>query len=153
MPIILREIGVSEEDTRERILKNLTTPPLVATAPGRRGGFRGELDDLVGPGVDAYYLPETLRFIAWDFPNVVYPGIDIDYKLTGYDWFNTDLQWTVDSGPAGMTIDPDGTLHCGHPQLHGRGPGLHYQQRRTHGDNTMSVETRMKRGGESCLSC
>lgn len=63
------------------------------------------------PGVDVYYLPETLRFIAWDFPNVVYPGIDIDYKLTGYDWFNTDLQWTIEDGPTGMTIDPDGRLH------------------------------------------
>lgn len=61
--------------------------------------------------IGAYYKPTQLQFISWDFPNVAHTGIDIDYKMTGYDWYNRTLGWTVDSGPAGMTIDADGTLH------------------------------------------
>lgn len=65
--------------------------------------------------VDEYYqptsIPSSLTFISWDFPNVVANGIDIDYKMTGYDWFNRALAWSVESGPSGMTIDTDGTLH------------------------------------------
>ena len=61
--------------------------------------------------LDSYYLPTQLQFISWDFPNVVATDIDVDYKMTGYDWFNRSLAWTVDSGPAGMTISANGTIH------------------------------------------
>lgn len=63
------------------------------------------------PYVDPYYLPEQLQFISWDFPNVAHTGVDIDYKMTGYDWFNRNLSWSVLSGPTGMTVDPKGILH------------------------------------------
>jgi hypothetical protein len=61
--------------------------------------------------VPAYYIPSLLKFISWDAPFVAHTGVDVDYKMTGYDWFNRTLIWSVTSGPAGMTIDADGTLH------------------------------------------
>lgn len=73
-----------------------------------RDGFDG---DAAVPDVPAYYLPQQLCFIGWDFPSIAHAGIDIDYKLTGYDWFNRPLHWSLVSGPAGMVIDADGTLH------------------------------------------
>ncbi|WP_139281526.1 hypothetical protein [Vibrio aerogenes] len=65
----------------------------------------------LSPDIDDYYLPPELSFISWDYPVVGHTGLDVDYKLTGYDWFNRELSWSVVSGPAGMTIDSDGTLH------------------------------------------
>ena len=64
-----------------------------------------------GGVIPAYYKPTQEQFISWDFPNVVHTGIDVDYKMTGYDFENRTLAWSVDSGPAGMTIDSDGTIH------------------------------------------
>lgn len=63
------------------------------------------------PDVDSYYLPHELSFISWDFPAVAHTDIDIDYKMTGYDWFDRPMQWMVSEGPLGMYFDPDGTLH------------------------------------------
>lgn len=63
------------------------------------------------PDVPAYYLPAATTFIHWDFPAFAHVGVDIDYKMTGYDWFDRPLQWSVLSGPAGLRIDRDGRLH------------------------------------------
>ncbi|MDC7221801.1 MAG: hypothetical protein PQJ59_17850 [Spirochaetales bacterium] len=69
-------------------------------------------DSTVGEaGVPDYYLPPDMQFISWDFPNICHTGIDIDYKLTGYDYYDRELSWSIVEGPEGMSIDSDGTLH------------------------------------------
>lgn len=65
----------------------------------------------LSPDVPAYYLPSATTFIHWDFPALAHAGVDVDYKMTGYDWFDRPLQWSLLSGPAGMHIAADGRLH------------------------------------------
>lgn len=62
-------------------------------------------------GVENYFLPPELSFISWDYPAVAHTDLDLDYKMTGYDWFNRSLQWSVIKGPENMYFDVDGTLH------------------------------------------
>lgn len=63
------------------------------------------------PGVPACYLPPQLQFISWDFSSIAHTSLDIDYKLTGYGWFDRALVWSLSQAPSGMTIDADGTHH------------------------------------------
>ncbi len=58
-----------------------------------------------------YYQPASLSFISWDYPVVVHTGIDVDYKMTGYDWYNRNLKWSIADAPLGASIEEDGTLH------------------------------------------
>jgi len=55
--------------------------------------------------VPSIYLPDATKFIHWSVPLRAYPGILLDFKLTGYDWFNRALTWSLDAAPTGMTID------------------------------------------------
>jgi hypothetical protein len=65
----------------------------------------------LGINIPSFYLPATKQTLFWDAPTLAHTGIDIDYKMTAYDWDDRDLTWSVASGPSGMTIDADGTLH------------------------------------------
>ena len=55
--------------------------------------------------VPSVYLPTSTKFIHWSVPLHAYTSIDLDYKLTGYDWFNRDLTWSLDTAPSGMSIN------------------------------------------------
>ena len=55
--------------------------------------------------VPAIYLPDTTTFIHWSVPVRAYPGVDVDFKLTGYDWQNRTITWSLDTAPSGMTIN------------------------------------------------
>lgn len=81
-------------------------------APLAQGMFRSGFE----PGESSatpppYYLPERLLFIHWDAPRIAHVGVDIDYPLSGYDWFNRGLSWRLLDGPADMSIDSAGRLH------------------------------------------
>lgn len=62
------------------------------------------------PYVPSYYLPTSLTFITWDAPVIAYQGINVDYKMTGYDWFNRPLVWSLTAFPSGATISANGTI-------------------------------------------
>lgn len=125
MPIVLRNVGASSGDNRERILKNLITPPLVSTAPGRRNGFRGALDGGGGGDpvdttpitdwqldVNAYdyaYASEMVcprpmaeltsnSAFLWGHPDFDYVRC---FHARGGAW---PYHWEVVSGPTGTTI-------------------------------------------------
>lgn len=83
------------------------TCELTSEPPLFRNGF--EADEVTD--TPPYYLPEQRLFIHWDVPRLAHTGVDIDYPLTGYDWFNRPLSWRLLDGPAGMTIDASGRLH------------------------------------------
>jgi len=65
----------------------------------------------LGVDIPDFYLPAVKQTLFWDAPTLAHTGIDIDYKMTAYDWDDRELIWSVASGPSGMTIDADGTLH------------------------------------------
>lgn len=62
-----------------------------------------------------YVTSGPLTWIAWDAPTIAYPGIDVDYKMTGYDWFNRQLNWSIDSGPAWLSIGATSGIFTGTP--------------------------------------
>lgn len=126
MPIILRNVGAVPGDSRDRVLKNLTTPPLVSTAPGRRGGFRGALGGGGGEEDPVDTTPITdwqLEFSAFDYAygaEIVAPRPMAELTSnSAYLWGHPDFDyvrcfharggawpyhWEVVSGPTGTTI-------------------------------------------------
>ncbi len=56
------------------------------------------------------YLPDSILWIHWSVPLRAYPDIQLDYKLTGYDWFNRTLEWSLPIAPSGMTINSRGVI-------------------------------------------
>lgn len=62
-----------------------------------------------------YVVDSALTWIAWDAPMIVYPGVDVDYKMTGYDWFNRALAWSIDSGPGWLSIGSTSGILTGTP--------------------------------------
>ncbi len=60
--------------------------------------------------VPAIYLPDDVLFIHWSVPVRAYPDIQLDYKITGYDWENRVLLWTLPVAPTGMTISSRGVI-------------------------------------------
>jgi chitodextrinase len=61
------------------------------------------------------YVAGTLTWISWDAPTIAYPGIDLNYKMTGYDWHNRKLTWSIDSGPAWLSIGSTSGIFAGTP--------------------------------------
>lgn len=54
--------------------------------------------------LSSQYLPSVLTFIAWGAPRIVYPGIDVDFEMIGYDHFRRTRIWSIDSGPGWLSI-------------------------------------------------
>jgi hypothetical protein len=62
-----------------------------------------------------YVVDTALTWISWDAPTIAYPGIDIDYTMLGYDYFNRVLTWSIDSGPGWLSIGSSSGKFTGVP--------------------------------------
>ena len=51
------------------------------------------------------FLPDKgLTWINWDYPRYAYPNLSVDYKMTGYDWYNREIRWSLVNTPT--TVNP-----------------------------------------------
>lgn len=66
-----------------------------------------------------YPASNPLTLITWDAPTIVYPGIDVAYKMTGYDWFKRTLSWSLDVAPAWLSINSTTGVYSGSPPADG----------------------------------
>jgi len=74
------------------------------------GVVNGTSPVVAAVNVPSIYLPDDLLFIHWSVPVRAYPEIQLDYKLTGYDWHNRVLAWSLTVAPTGMTISSMGVI-------------------------------------------
>ena len=51
------------------------------------------------------FLPDKgLTWISWAYPRYAYPGLSVDFKMTGYDWYNRQIRWSLVNTPT--TVNP-----------------------------------------------
>jgi hypothetical protein len=88
-------------------------------------------------------------WINWDYPRYAYPALDVDYKLTGYDWENRDLSWSFVSTPTTVntpTIDGVSGLISWTPDATEDGSDFAFTVRLTAGsttvDKTFTIQVR-----------